>query len=260
MFRFNQLSPSLTSIEQVNYGSYSYLVRLSPIFLAVSKCNHQALELLLTYDACSNVQDDLGNTPLHLAVAKRKPCHQCVYLLLKYHAKSLVFNNRLQSPYSIINQLTKNNLIEELNNGESDDKTKLNENNLSNNSNVINKNSTLNNMNNASCTANMLNNQTQSEWHKDPSKWNYSIIYLHSLVIFELFENLDIIGNQTNITINPNTQNSSERSTVHHHLPMSVGSARDDMIETPQAGKIGRRERVCKTRAGAAPPIGYAGR
>jgi hypothetical protein len=210
--RFKQLSPSLTTIEQVNYGSYSYLVRLSPIFLAVSKCNHQALELLLTYDACSNVQDDLGNTPLHLAVAKRKPCFQCVYLLLKYHAKSLVFNNRLQSPYSIINQLTKHNLIEELESNNLDAKTNLNDNNVNSNSNLTGKNNTLNNTNSSSCTPNILNSQTQAELQKDPSKWNYSIIYIHSLIIFELFENLDIIGNQTNIALNSNTHSTAHSS------------------------------------------------
>lgn len=90
----------------INYSSFTYLIRLAPLFLAVSRCNHAATELLLTYDACPNIQDELGNTPLHLAVAKRQPCRQCVELLLKYHATSLVFNNRLQSPMNIISLVT----------------------------------------------------------------------------------------------------------------------------------------------------------
>lgn len=93
-------------LEQINYSSYGYLIRLVPLFLSVSRCNHAATELLLTYDACPNLQDELGNTPLHLAVAKRQPCHECVFLLLKYHATSLVFNNRLQTPLTIIRLVT----------------------------------------------------------------------------------------------------------------------------------------------------------
>ena len=55
-----ELAPELTPFDQINYASFLYLVRLSPLFLSVSKCNHAATELLLTYGACPNVQDDLG--------------------------------------------------------------------------------------------------------------------------------------------------------------------------------------------------------
>lgn len=95
-----------SSAPLINYSSFTYLIRLAPLFLSISRCNHAATELLLTYDACPNIQDELGNTPLHLAVAKRQPCRQCVELLLKYHATSLVFNNRLQSPMNIISLVT----------------------------------------------------------------------------------------------------------------------------------------------------------
>ena len=102
------LSPNITNYNEINYSSYAYLVRLAPIFLAVSRCNHTAVELLLTYDACSNMQDDFGNTPLHLAVAKKpRPCRDCVYILLKHHATSHVYNNRLQTPLYVIELLTK---------------------------------------------------------------------------------------------------------------------------------------------------------
>lgn len=159
-------SPSvqLTPLEEINYSSYSYLVRLPPIFLTVSKCNHAALELLLTYDACSNVQDELGNTPLHLAVAKRNPCYNCVYLLLKYHAISHAFNNKSQSPLSIIKLLVKNDII-----------CKNNETN-----NVVYRgNSSSRNADQAKSD----NSQT----------WNYSISSIHSSLINDLFKNLDLM-------------------------------------------------------------------
>ena len=102
------LSPYPISSDEVDYTSYTYLVRLPPIFLSISKCNHSATELLLTYDACSNLQDEFGNTPLHLAIAKQAaPCQECMYILLKNHATSLVFNNRFQSPMDLIEMLNK---------------------------------------------------------------------------------------------------------------------------------------------------------
>jgi hypothetical protein len=101
----HNLSSPLRSTDDINYSSYSYLIRLPPLYLAISRCNHEAVQLLLEHDACSNVQDPMGNAPLHLAVAKRPPCVECVYLLIKHHACSLVFNNRLQSPGQILRQL-----------------------------------------------------------------------------------------------------------------------------------------------------------
>lgn len=99
-------TPTPTETQNANYSSISYLIRLVPLFLSVSKCNHSATELLLTYNACPNVQDEFGNAPLHLAVAKPEPCKECVHLLLKYHATSLVFNNKLQSPLSVLKLIT----------------------------------------------------------------------------------------------------------------------------------------------------------
>ena len=64
--------------------------------------SHEATELLLEYGACPNTQDQLGNTPLHLACAKREACRECIYLLLKYHASSLILNNLSQSPSTIL--------------------------------------------------------------------------------------------------------------------------------------------------------------
>ena len=105
---FPSLSPYPSTSEEVNYSSYEYLVRLAPIFLSISRCNHSATELLLTYEACSNIQDEFGNTPLHLAIAKQpKPCHECIYILLKNHATSLVFNNKFQTPLYLIEFLSK---------------------------------------------------------------------------------------------------------------------------------------------------------
>jgi hypothetical protein len=55
-----ELSPEITSLDQIDYSSFLYLIRLPPLFLSVSKCKHAATDLLLTYGACPNVQDDLG--------------------------------------------------------------------------------------------------------------------------------------------------------------------------------------------------------
>jgi len=82
-----QLEMEPVLVKSVDYSSYEYLVRSEPLFLAVSRCNHAAVEMLLMYGACANVQDQMGNTPLHLAVARRQPCYECCFLLLKYHAR-----------------------------------------------------------------------------------------------------------------------------------------------------------------------------
>lgn len=102
----NDCNNKIPNLDRINYSSSSYLISLPPLFLSISKCNHSATELLLTYNACPNIQDEFGNTPLHLAVAKREPCRECVYLLLKNHATSLVYNNRLQSPLSVLKLVT----------------------------------------------------------------------------------------------------------------------------------------------------------
>jgi hypothetical protein len=110
LIEINEPPPQIDDInqqqQQVNYSSYSYLVQYPPLFLSISKCNHAATELLLTYGVCTNIKDNFGNTPLHLAVAKQPPCYECVYLLIKHHAKSLVINNNLQLPSDILNQLS----------------------------------------------------------------------------------------------------------------------------------------------------------
>jgi hypothetical protein len=91
-------------LSTINYSSNSYLLELPPIYLSISKCNHEYTEYLLKHQACPNVQDKYGNTPLHLAVAKQHPCYKCIYLLIKYHAKSNLFNSRNQTPRSILKQ------------------------------------------------------------------------------------------------------------------------------------------------------------
>ena len=102
-------SNSLTSVydenlSTINYSSNSYLFQLPPIYLSISKCLHEHTEYLLKHRACPNIQDKYGNTPLHLAVAKQQPCYKCIYLLIKYHAKSNVLNWRHQTPDSILKQ------------------------------------------------------------------------------------------------------------------------------------------------------------
>ncbi len=82
-----QLEVEPVQLKSVNYSSYEYLVRAPPLFIAVVRCNHAAIEMLLTFGACANVQDQMGNTPLHLATARRQPCYECCFLLLKYHAR-----------------------------------------------------------------------------------------------------------------------------------------------------------------------------
>lgn len=99
------------------YTNLKYLLKLPPLFLSISKCCHYATELLLEYNACPNIQDKYGNTPLHLACAKLKPCKECISLLIKYHASSLnVYNNLYQTPYSILKLNNDNLSIKQLNN------------------------------------------------------------------------------------------------------------------------------------------------
>lgn len=88
--------------ESVNYSNSIYLTSLPPLFLAISKCLHSSTELLLDYGACPNIQDEYGNTPLHLACAKKQTCELCIYLLLKYHACSSILNNLKQTPEKIL--------------------------------------------------------------------------------------------------------------------------------------------------------------
>lgn len=138
---------------------------MPPLFLAVSRCKHEALELLLAYEACPNIQDNLGNTPLHLAVAKRQPCYQCSYLLLKHHAISLVFNNTLQSPLSILNKIS--------------DKLQAN--------------------GNKKPTTPIGASESQKEEHKtenclddnsNGSNWNYTFHFIHRVLIGDIFDKL----------------------------------------------------------------------
>lgn len=185
------LWPDLQSLNEINYSSYGYLVRLPPLFLSISRCNHAATDLLLTYDACSNVQDDLGNTPLHLAVAKRQPCHDCVYLLLKYHATSLVFNNRLQSPITIIKLLAKDNYIN-LNNSSSNS-TKIN----------TNQNSDQEQISANTTPTEIKTTETSVIVTNTSVAWNYSLSAIHSSLISELFKNLELVCVSTSLLTNP---------------------------------------------------------
>ncbi len=91
---------------QVDYNSWTYLVELPPLFMAVSKCSHRIIECLLQHGACPNRQDIWSaNTCLHLAAAKRpKPCYTCIRLLVKHHADSLITNFKLKSAHSLLVQ------------------------------------------------------------------------------------------------------------------------------------------------------------
>jgi hypothetical protein len=185
--------------QPINYSSYSYLIRLAPLFLSISRCNHAATELLLTYDACPNIQDELGNTPLHLAVAKRQPCKQCVELLLKYHATSLVFNNRLQSPMTIINMVTStaadyaSSPQHNLNHLAQTPPTKTTTNIITATS-ITNSNSptpaSLSNPNDTNCGGDVGVNEESS---LTKEKWDYSISSIYCTLIKDLFKKLDLI-------------------------------------------------------------------
>lgn len=192
--------------QPINYSSYSYLIRLAPLFLSISRCNHAATELLLTYDACPNIQDELGNTPLHLAVAKRQPCKQCVELLLKYHATSLVFNNRLQSPMTIINMVTSAAADYALNSSSSPHNfnhlaqtppTTTTTNTITTTSittAITNSNSptpaSLSNPNDSNCGGGEVGVNEESSTKE---KWDYSISSIYCTLIKDLFKKLDLI-------------------------------------------------------------------
>ena len=176
-----ELSSQLTSFDQVNYSSYSYLVSLPPLFLAVSKCNHAALELLLTYDACPNIQDEFGNTPLHLAVAKQQPCFECVYLLLKHHATSIVLNNQSKSPLDIIIKMTQEKQL----NSKFMTRTKSKE-----------------------------NETTEAQIKIDPVSWDFTISSVHSTLVSELFNNLKLFFNNFNVSGEKATKKSQSLASV----------------------------------------------
>lgn len=162
-----------------------------------------------------------GNTPLHLAVAKRTPCYECVYLLLKHHATSLVFNNNLQSPLSIIQSLG----LAQQTNQEADSKpsgalvtsaidqqrslapnkpldTNKKKSNTSSNTNATNSvilnsnisgiNTTNNNSNTISAISNNNSNSNAIAVNITPN-WDYSISTIHSRLISDLFKNLELL-------------------------------------------------------------------
>ncbi|RMZ95462.1 serine threonine kinase, partial [Brachionus plicatilis] len=96
---------SKLKVSLINYCSYNYLITLPPLFLSISKCNHQATQLLLSYGACPNIQDNYDNSPLHVAAAKPNPCFECIYLLLKYHADCYLSNVNGATPAQLLNQV-----------------------------------------------------------------------------------------------------------------------------------------------------------
>lgn len=112
--KFNKTgsTSSETKIDSVNYCSYNYLITLPPLFLSISKCNHKATHLLLSYGACPNIQDCFNNSPLHVAAAKPNPCYECIYLLLKYHANCLLSNFNKVTPIQILNLVIEEKKIE----------------------------------------------------------------------------------------------------------------------------------------------------
>lgn len=112
--KFNKIETTASEIQidSINYCSYNYLISLPPLFLSISKCNHKATNLLLSYGACPNIQDCYNNSPLHVAAAKPNPCYECIYLLLKYHANCLLTNLNNVSPIQIFNQVIEEKKIE----------------------------------------------------------------------------------------------------------------------------------------------------
>jgi ankyrin repeat protein len=89
--------------NQFDYSNFANLLTLAPMFLCVARCQHKALELLVEYGSCPNIQDQNGNTPLHLATAKaNSKCEQCIYLLMKSHGFILIKNNVDNTPVGIL--------------------------------------------------------------------------------------------------------------------------------------------------------------
>ncbi len=139
---------------------------------------------------------------MHLAVAKRVPCYECVYLLLKHHATSLVFNNNLQSPLSILYSLSSSNaslekplvahssatitsaidqqrsqLVKPVNNSNQNQKRKTNQTISTSTAGV------------PSTLTGAANNNPNT----GITNWNGSISSVHSRIISDLFKSLDII-------------------------------------------------------------------
>jgi hypothetical protein len=122
-----------------------------------------------------------------LAVAKKKPCYECVYLLLKYHATSIVFNNRLQSPASILKLI----VASLLSSAASDSSQKATVPSSHNSPPSTNTPPLPNNNNNK--TNSLVNQDTValSDSMSTHSSWNYSTSSIHSLIIAEIFAALD---------------------------------------------------------------------
>lgn len=107
-----EMTNQIIKPDPINYFDYDHVIKLPPLFLSISKCNHQATELLLSYGACPNIQDCHDNSPLHLATAKPTPCYECIYLLLKYHANCHLLNLNRMTPIQILSQVVQEKNIE----------------------------------------------------------------------------------------------------------------------------------------------------
>jgi serine/threonine-protein phosphatase 6 regulatory ankyrin repeat subunit B len=94
----------LSTTENENYPStHNSEPRITPLHLAI-QYNHQdtACAFLYLGERTLNVQDFLGNTPLHYAVKKKSPslCH----LLLRYNARSDINNNKGYNACALLNK------------------------------------------------------------------------------------------------------------------------------------------------------------
>ena len=81
------------------------LLKLPPLYLAVSEKNVDATELLLSAGADVHVEDKQGNTPLHIAASDFYYCSNCCKSLLRQGAKTNFQNKQGLTPLAIKREL-----------------------------------------------------------------------------------------------------------------------------------------------------------
>jgi ankyrin repeat protein len=97
------LQLSAEKVQSLHAHAYtrSFLLTLPPLFLACVKGNASMLALLLKYGANANLQDDYGNTPLHLCLCQASIPWECVLDLLEHGAQISLENCASLTPYHL---------------------------------------------------------------------------------------------------------------------------------------------------------------
>ena len=82
------------------------LLRLPPLYTAVTEKNVDATELLLSSGANVHEEDKQGNTPLHISASELYFCQNCCKCLLRQGAKINFQNKQGVTPHNLKHELT----------------------------------------------------------------------------------------------------------------------------------------------------------